>query len=194
MAMQTLTREIQEENSGRRAPRKKPRVKWLRLLVSSVLLLILMIVWGLFMRGTLRAMEVGSGSMEPTLQPNDRLIVRNTGKGRIPKGVIVTLESPDDDGPDLVKRVVAVPGDIVSFQDGLFYVNGDISPPPSGRLFHHSRTHDLFYKLKEDEYFVMGDNRGKSYDSEEFGPIGRSLINGYVVYRYGPSGRVGRVE
>lgn len=175
------------------APRRR-RVGAMRLLITSIIFLVLALIWSLFMRGTLRATQVDSSSMEPTIEVHDRLIVEViTPRDTIAVGEIVTFRSPDDDGPDLVKRVVAVPGDTVEFREGYFYRNGNPSPAPGLPPIAHGSKNYLL-KLAPNQYYVLGDNRANSHDSEDFGPIARSMINGRVFYRYSPRTRMGTVQ
>lgn len=96
----------------------------------------------------------------------------------------VTTSTSDDESDGyvaIIKRVVACPGDTVSFVDGELYVNNQKeetyiykwTPPKVGNGYTHT--------MQEDEYFVLGDNRGNSIDSEDYGPIKRSQIVGKVV-------------
>ncbi len=172
----------------------RKKITAFRLIVSTIILLVLALTWGLFMRGSLRAMEIDSSSMEPTLAVHDRLIVKFNTKGPYHRNEIVIISPPNgESGPDFIKRIVAVPGDKVEFRSGLLYVNGEISPPPDGRAVSHDLKYAT-YNLAPGEYFVMGDNRAKSLDSEEFGPIDESLIRGVPLYRYSPRARMGSVE
>jgi signal peptidase I len=98
--------------------------------------------------------EVAGGSMEPTLRPGDWLLA--TRAGRVTRGSVVVLAHPGRP-LDLVKRVTAVPFDIVD-----------------GR------------RLGPDEYLVVGDNRAGSTDGNEFGTVPRRAIEGVVRLRYHP--------
>lgn len=98
--------------------------------------------------------EVAGRSMEPTLRPGDWLIA--TRVGRIRHGSIVILSHPDR-RMDLVKRVSAIPGDVVD-----------------GR------------RLGASEYLVVGDNEAASTDGRAFGTVGRHAIEGVVRFRYWP--------
>jgi signal peptidase I len=98
--------------------------------------------------------EVSGSSMQPTLRSGDWLIA--TRAGRIRRGAIVVLSHPDR-RMDLVKRVSAIPGDVV---DGR----------PLGAA----------------EYLVAGDNTSASTDGRAFGAVTREAIEGVVRWRYHP--------
>jgi type IV secretory pathway protease TraF len=106
--------------------------------------------------------EVRGGSMLPALEPGDWALAVSKP---VRAGDVVVVEHPERPGFELVKRVVAVPGD----------VTGD------GRV------------LGADEFWVEGDAGGSSSDSRAFGPVGRAGVRGTVVYVWWPSGRRGRV-
>jgi signal peptidase I len=170
---------------------KKPkRISGFRLFMTTLILLVLMITWALFMAGSLRAMEVSRSSMSPTLLDEDRLLVRDIETKDLKRGVIITLLSPDDSGADLVKRLVALPGDTVQYKNGIFLVNDTPFPPPGDPTFHAEDKTTEPVTLSDDEYFVLGDNREKSLDSEEFGPVLRKDLNGLVLFRYSPLKRM----
>ena len=94
-----------------------------------------------------------------------------------------------------VKRLVAVPGDTVEIRGGVLYVNGEATEDP--KLMGSVPRDYPLYQLEEDEYFVIGDNRGNSHDSRfdgrsenvnypvssfnsYVGPLHRSQIMGHV--------------
>jgi len=173
---------------------KNRGVGFWRFLIGSIFAFALTFIWMLFFTGEVRALEVISGSMEPTLQKGDRLIVRTLHEGVIPRDSVVIFKSPDDEGPELVKRVAGVPGDLVEMRRGLIYVNGILSTPPGWKEIDLYWGEDFQKILGAEEYWVLGDNRMFSHDSTEFGAIGRSLIHGEVVYRYAPGERAGGVQ
>jgi signal peptidase I len=98
--------------------------------------------------------EVAGASMEPTLRAGDWLIATRTG--RVRRGSVVVVAHPED-GMDLVKRVLAAPGDVWE-----------------GR------------RLGPAEYLVVGDNLSKSTDGRVFGTVARDAIEGVVRLRYRP--------
>lgn len=166
----------------------------IRLAISALILLLAGFVWMLFIRGTLRAMEVGSGSMRPTIVEGDRLFVLYITPSIVERGELVVIKSPDDEGADMVKRVVALPGDSISYRGGEFYLNGNPSPPPGQSSSTDGGTASFALTLGPDQYYVLGDNRANSHDSKQFGPISKELIRGTVLYRYAPRSRMGTVE
>ncbi|CAN5275578.1 signal peptidase I [soil metagenome] len=176
------------------APKPRKKIGKLRWIVGVIVCLVLMLTWSLFFTNDLRALEVISGSMDPTLIVGDRLIVWDLEKEDPKRGDVVVLESPDDDGPELVKRVIGIPGDTVSSQHGVFYLNNAPSGPPDGGKNFHPGAQNYTHTLAPGEYYLLGDNRTVSHDSSEFGPVNRQLIHGRVVYRYAPLGRFGKVQ
>jgi len=135
---------------------------------------------------------IPSASMEPTLMIGDRILVNKVsyhlhGVGR---GDIVVFATPpkevaDTAIKDLVKRVIGLPGDVISSQGGRVLIDGrPLREPwlPRGTVTTAIHTQ----KVPPHEYFVMGDYRSDSQDSRFFGPISRSLIVGRVVLRIWP--------
>jgi signal peptidase I len=138
---------------------------------------------------------IPSGSMYPTLQTNDRVLVNKLSyrMHSVHRGDIVVFTTPpkvDKTFKDLVKRVVGLPGDEVSASGGHIDINGkplDESYLPAGT------TTDDFgpIKVPTGSYFVMGDNRSHSADSRVFGPIPKRTIVGRAFFRIWPLNRIG---
>ena len=115
---------------------------------------------------------------------------------------------PQDSGEHLIKRVIGLPGDTVSLENGRVfvtrpgespvrieepYVVRDSDGSPSATL--PTRTDSVTeWTVPDGAYFVMGDNRPESQDSRAFGPITEDLILGRAWLRYFPLERVGLVE
>ena len=172
----------------------KRRVTPFRLIVSSLILLVVMTGYVFLYTGQVAAVEVISGSMEPTIMTGDRILVKRFIDGTPQRGDIVVLDSPGDNGPDLVKRVVGVPGDEIQMKRRILYINGDPDTGTDDQPFIHAETPNFALTLPPEYYFVLGDNRNVSYDSTEFGPIHRSRINGLAWIRYAPIDRSGSLD
>ena len=148
---------------------------------------------------------IPSGSMEPTLQIGDRILVDKLSYHLhgVDRGDIVVFSRPPAEncgGPevnDLVKRVIGLPGDVLSLSSTHDVVvdgkrlseswlpsmeQGNSFPGPAGNAF--NLTHP--YRVPANNYFVMGDNRTDSCDSRYWGPITKSLIVGKVDVRVWP--------
>jgi signal peptidase I len=121
-------------------------------------------------------------SMLPTVDPGDRVIVNClTYHFRDPRpGDIVVVRDPMDEKKDIIKRVIAVGGDIVEVTDGVLYVNGEVVDEP------YVVNKDVVkgqpkLKIPDDHIYVMGDNRPVSGDSRDLGPIAEDDIIGRVI-------------
>lgn len=107
-------------------------------------------------------------------------------------GDVVVFKAPPEPEKDYIKRVIGVPGDSVSIKDGLVYVNGKIFDE-SKYLSSSVKTFPGAY-LQEGEtvtvpsgqYFVMGDNRGASSDSREWGFVKKQDFIGESLFVYLP--------
>jgi signal peptidase I len=189
------------------APDTPRTSRWLR--EAFIVVVIAVLVAVLLRTFVVQTFFIPSGSMEPTLQVGDRILVNKLsyhlhGVGR---GDIVVFSRPPAEncgGPevnDLVKRVVGMPGETLSLSGGHVYVDGrrlDESwlpssaqgvtrPGPDGTLY--SLQHA--YRVPANDYFVMGDNRTDSCDSRFWGPISKSLIVGKVEMRVWPLSSIG---
>ncbi len=168
------------------------RTKFARMLVSAAVAIPIAATWVLFLTGELSAEEVTSASMEPTLAVGDRVIVRRWLDSDLVPGDIVVVMPQTDNGDPLVKRFVAGPGDTIELSHGTMLVNGHelearVAPFPGS--YHLPRV-----MLEDDQYFVLGDNYGRSDDSTTFGPVRRTAIIGKVWLRYAPWERRGDLE
>ncbi len=143
---------------------------------------------------------IPSGSMEPTLQIGDRIVVsklsyRIHAPGR---GDIIVFHAPpreqsacaDPQIKDLVKRVIGLPGETISSRGNQVLINGKpIAQPwfPATALGPAIEPQTI----PANQYFVMGDNRTNSCDSRMWGTLPRTDIIGHVVLRIWPINRIG---
>lgn len=128
------------------------------------------------------AFSVNSGdSMNPTILDNSIMIVKQDKDLSI--GDIVVLHSPEND--DLyTKRIIGEPGDTINLKYGELHVNNVKKNEKyvKGLTFCNSIDYAINYKIPDNEYYVLGDNREDSMDSRVFGSVKKDLIIGKVVY------------
>ncbi len=139
---------------------------------------------------------VPSTSMWPTLKAGDRIVVTKIF-GAIHAGTIVVFRRPpaEDCGgppvPDLVKRVIGLPGQTVSARGGQVYITGKLLKEPWLPKGHQTyTTMSKPYTVPPGDYFVMGDNRVNSCDSRMWGPVKSSYIVGKMFLIMWPPSQV----
>ncbi len=140
---------------------------------------------------------VGS-SMEPALFNGEEVLLNKIiYQFSVPKrGDVIAFHPNGDENTHLyVKRIVALPGETIQIKQGSVYINGEMHAMDT-ETNEAGVAADLI-ELKDDEYFVMGDNRENSEDSRSanIGNVSREMIVGKVWYhmKYEDT-RMGRVE
>jgi signal peptidase I len=136
---------------------------------------------------------ISGNSMLPTLSSSDLILVSRLSYqlGPIRAGDIVVFSRPSSRATSLVKRVVALPGNIVEWRGGRLYVEGaamDTGTPGSAGTGHDG---DGVHVVPAGHYYVLGDDRAESTDSRVFGDIARESIEGKAVFRFWPLSRLG---
>jgi signal peptidase I len=144
-----------------------------------------------------RRYVVRGDSMRPTLESGHHLLVRrmsNADPG--PRlGDLVIIRDPRHAGKRHLKRIVGRPGEEVRILDGMLFVDGvHLAEPFLGGLPSDLGVGERVWRLGSGEYFALGDNRLRSTDSREHGPISAGLIVGKVWLRYWPLLKWGRVS
>jgi signal peptidase I len=141
-----------------------------------------------------QATQVLGQSMEPTLHSAQRVVVEKVTYRFLhgPRhGDIIVLDMPDQTEM-LIKRVVALPGETVEVRDGRAYVDGALLDEPwirqpGGRNYGPQTIPPL-------HVFVLGDNRGESNDSRNFGPVPIEHVVGRAWFSYWPFDEMGFVN
>jgi signal peptidase I len=158
-----------------------------------ILLISFALVFGFVRPFVMEAFWIPSGSMIPTLEINDRVLVNKfIYRFTEPKrGDIVVFQSVDNPEEDLIKRVVGVPGDEIAVRKGKVFLNGE----PQKEPYVNKKLPDPSVYAKttvpKGHVFVMGDNRGNSADSRVFGPLPKKNIEGEAFLRFWPPDRIG---
>jgi signal peptidase I len=182
------------------APGKSIVREWAEAIIVALLL-------ALFIRTFfVQAFKIPSGSMLPTLQIGDHLLVNKLLYGiRVPivgkryfdffapeRGDIIVFVFPEDPAKDFIKRVVGIPGDVLEIREKKLFRNGqmvDDGDEPYAQYLDQSQN-----KVPRDNWgpetvpagnvFVLGDNRDRSYDSRFWGFVPFENIKGKAVVIY----------
>jgi len=166
--------------------------------------------------------RVPTGSMEPTIHVGDHVFINKMAYGvKLPftdiqlmqiqepqKGDIVVFTSPDSSSMNLIKRLIATPGDHVSIRNGQVSINGSpisgsekiletMANSSQSEIFYPEHLGSSDYQVKrvpgfaryenfefvvpEDKFFFMGDNRDNSHDGRYFGLVSRELLKGRAL-------------
>jgi len=125
-----------------------------------------------------RIYAIPSASMAPTLQVGDHIVVTPyRGDDHPERGDIIVFRSTSGADEFLVKRVIATPGDLIDSRDGMVRIGGHVLAEPY--LLEPAKSGAIPAEIVAgDCYYVMGDNRGSSFDSRNWGVVPRALVAG----------------
>jgi signal peptidase I len=162
--------------------------------------------------------RIPSESMVPTLEVNQRVLVDrvsfrfsdpdrfNVVVFKPPRGADLNTcgiahpdnqpcpkETPEKSDTNFIKRVVGLPGDKLSVRGGQVYINGKLEDDDAARPSKTCATCNLEKPITvpPDHYFMMGDNRGESADSREWGPVPEKWLIGRAFATYWPPKKIG---
>ena len=169
--------------------------------------IILAIVIALFIRTfVIQAYKIPSGSMKPTLQIGDHILVSKFNYGiKLPflrttlipvgapqRGDIVVFIYPEDRSKDFIKRLIGLPGDTIEIRNKKIFINGLPYSDMHGVYVDNLiipgavQPRDNFgpVTVPEGSLFVMGDNRDESYDSRFWGFVSKKDVLGKALIIY----------
>ena len=164
--------------------------------VKNILSYVIVVIVALLIKTYIfTPIRVNGTSMYPTLNEGDIMILNEIGYhlNGVERFDIVVVKKDNDDR--IIKRVIGLPGETVSYKDNKLFINGE----EISEDFTHAITHN--FELSEineeiipnDYYFVVGDNRGNSKDSRIIGLIHKNEIKGktsFVIYPFSKFGNV----
>lgn len=135
--------------------------------------------------------KIKGSSMEPNFHDGEYLLTDkisyrlNTPQ----RGDVVVFKAPPDYSDEFIKRIIGIPGDVVSVKENHVYVNGEMVneayiPETYNTYPGRFAAEGAELTVPTDQYFVMGDNREHSLDSRNIGFIPKDKITGraWVVY------------
>ena len=165
----------------------------LRFILDIVETLILSVVLFAVINAVSARIRVDGASMQPTLETGEFVIVNKLAYmlGKVQIGDVIVFHFPRDPEQEYIKRVIGLPGDKVTVQDGIVSVNGQplgedyIASPPA---------YESTWEVPPDSLFVLGDNRNNSSDSHNWGPVPLDYVVGKAVFVYWPPTRWGMLE
>ena len=141
---------------------------------------------------------VRGASMEPTFQDGEYLIVDELSYFlRSPKrGEVIVFRYPQDPSQFFIKRIIGLPEEVVVIENGTVAIQNDAHP--DGILLEETylplsleTAPNEHTTLGAGEYFVLGDNRLKSFDSRQWGVLGEEFLVGRTFLRLWPIAEVG---
>ncbi|ABQ26682.1 signal peptidase I [Geotalea uraniireducens] len=190
-----------EAANVQREPKKKHIVR--EYAESIIIAVILALVIRTFV---VQAFKIPSGSMEDTLAIGDHILVSKFIYGtKIPfttsrllkirdprRGDVIVFEYPEDPSKDFIKRVIGTPGDTVQVINKKVYVNGKVYENPHEvhkendiiPKEQNPRDNTDLITVPASSYFVMGDNRDRSYDSRFWKFVRNDQIKGLAFIKY----------
>ncbi len=187
--------QIERQQDARNFLRRKERKPlWREYLETAFIAVVAAVLLRIFV---VSAYRVNSGSMADSLLEGDYIFVNKLAYeygGKTPQtDDIIVFKYPNNPDKDYIKRVVALPGQVVQVADKVVYVDGAIAPFPEGakNIDKKSIPGDLSFRdnfgpftVPAGEFFVLGDNRDDSRDSRFWGTVPQANIMGKAVLVY----------
>jgi len=163
---------------------------WLGNLVITILFAAFFVVF------LYQPVKVEGTSMMPGVDDQERIFVNKFVYRLEPisRGDVIVFRYPLDPSKSFIKRVIGLAGDKIQIDKGLVYVNGeplteDYVPPQ-----YADWASEPEITVPKGYYFMMGDNRNRSKDSREFGPVAERFVVGKAAFGYWPVEKLGIVK
>lgn len=198
-----MSNDVRDDSVAVTGERKKAKSTFREYAESIVFALLL----ALFIRSFIvQAFKIPSGSMIPTLQIGDHILVNKLSYGirspfwgsyllnfkKAKRGDVVVFIFPEDRSKDFIKRVVGIEGDMVEIREKKVYINGKPLEDPHAHFEGDRPERGVFNvrdnygprRVPENHIFVMGDNRDRSYDSRYWGYVNLKDVKGraFLIY------------
>ncbi len=192
-AKKTQKKKKEKEQVSPELQARREAYDWIQSLISALLICVLVFVF------VMRIMDVHGTSMVPTLHNGDKVLVSDLFYEPARGDIVVFKKDDYDDNKALVKRVVAVAGDVVNidFERGIVYINGEAAEEDYIDVLTTTKIDFIGPQtVPENCLFVLGDNRNASTDSRDkrIGMVDKRLVVGKVLLVIYPFNSFGGVE
>ncbi len=169
---------------------EKIRAFFKEMLETILIALVLILV----IEGLSDRVKIEGFSMLPSLHQNDRVIVSKLAyrSNEIERGDIVVFDYPNNPEEEYIKRVIGIPGDVISISDGSVVLNGDVLEENYIDEFILGEMEELV--VPAGTVFVLGDNRNHSSDSRYWGSLPSEYIIGKAIFIYWPFADLSLIE
>lgn len=165
------------------------RYRLVREIIETIVLTVLMF---LVIRFAVQNFNIEGHSMEPSLHDQELILVDKWTYLFHPptRGDVIVFVAPPQPSQDYIKRVIGVPGDVITIQNTTVIVDGVplretyVDPRNQGTTFEDKRIANLV--VPPNDYFVLGDNRANSSDSRVWGFVPQQNIVGRAAFVYWP--------
>jgi len=166
------------------------RYRFIREVMETIVLTVLMFV---IINLAVQNYDIDGPSMEPTLHNQERIMVDKVSYlfHKPTRGDVIVFIAPNSPSLSYVKRIIAIPGDVITVDDITVKVNGLILEEPYVDLQHQGNPYDSVDNrtVPPNNYFVMGDDRANSSDSRDWGFVPRNNVVGRAALVYWPLGQ-----
>ena len=194
---------MSDKTQGARVNKKSLIREWVESIIVAFILAVIIRTF------IVQAFKIPTGSMRPTLQEGDLILVNKFIYGgkvpftdlRLPalrqpkRGDVIVFIYPEDSKKDFIKRLIAFPGETVEIKNGTVYINDKpLLNSVFGQIFYYNLGdfEKTGYKITvpKDSFFVLGDNSRSSKDSRYWGFVPHKNILGEAILIYWPLQRI----
>lgn len=161
------------------------RPQWLAVLMDILETLLLSVVLFFLINAVSARIKIDGSSMEPNLHNGEFVIVSklNYRFGEPERGDVVVFDYPKNITQEYIKRVVGLPGETISVEDGKVYVDGQLLQEP---YIAQPPRYEGSWEVPAGSLFVLGDNRNNSSDSHDWGVVPEDNLIGEALLVYWP--------
>ena len=160
--------------------------KIIKEILSYVIIIIVVILIRTYIATPVR---VNGTSMVPSLEEKEILILNKMNKSFSREDIVVVSKKVE--GSSIIKRIIGLPNEKIKCINGVIFINDEKYEDKYG--FGTTTDFDEI-TLKDDEYFVLGDNRVVSKDSRMLGPIKEKYIEGTTNIILYPFNKIGKIK